>query len=83
MTQRLSQICVFCKHFGRDVANDRPTCDAYPDGIPDDIYLNGADHRMSQPGDHGIHFEYGDRAPKDFVDVKIKGWEESFGNRWN
>lgn len=31
-------------------------CEAFPDGIPTDIYLEGFDHRLPYPGDHGIRF---------------------------
>jgi hypothetical protein len=33
------------------------TCDAFPGGIPDDIYFDCADHRHPVDGDHGIQFE--------------------------
>jgi hypothetical protein len=32
-------------------------CAAFPDGIPDAILLNRADHRQPFPGDHGIRLE--------------------------
>jgi hypothetical protein len=32
-------------------------CDAFPEGIPDEIILGGDKHRRAFPGDHGIQFE--------------------------
>jgi hypothetical protein len=31
-------------------------CDAFPDGIPDEIYFDGFDHRQAFPGDHDIRY---------------------------
>ena len=33
-----------------------PYCDAFPDGVPDAIFLGGFDHREEYPGDGGIRF---------------------------
>lgn len=33
------------------------TCDAFPDGIPEEVFSNERDHRMPYPGDGGIRFE--------------------------
>ena len=52
-------MCVDCIHFKFDLEdNDIPLhCDAFPDGIPDEIIWEGADHHKPYPGDHGIQFE--------------------------
>lgn len=76
MTSRLPAQCTFCVHWisplsagvGATLA-DRQVCAAYPDGIPDDIWWNQADHREAQPGDNGIQWEPVDSesAYPDFV----------------
>jgi hypothetical protein len=45
-------VCLRCKHF-RGAAS----CDAFPQKIPDLIFLEGDPHTERVPGDHGIRFE--------------------------
>jgi hypothetical protein len=33
------------------------TCEAFPDGIPDDVLENRLDHRQPVSGDHGIRWK--------------------------
>jgi hypothetical protein len=51
--------CGSCKHFrlGVKVVEGQPTCDAFPDGIPDEILFGRNRHREPYPGDHGIQHE--------------------------
>lgn len=51
MTSAPAPKCVICKHKFETLQ-----CDAFPDGIPDDI-LFGFDHSEPYPGDNGIRFE--------------------------
>ena len=44
--------CSYCIHEGDDM-----TCDAFPDGIPDEILDGGDDHLESFEGDNGIQFK--------------------------
>lgn len=46
--------CLACTRFQR-----RPltACAAFPDGIPEEILIWGADHRAPFPGDGGVRFE--------------------------
>jgi hypothetical protein len=34
-----------------------PACDAFPGGIPQEIWLGGADHRLPFEGDGGLRFD--------------------------
>jgi hypothetical protein len=44
--------CLLCKHYKL-----MQECDAFPDGIPIEIFTCEHDHREPYPGDHGIRFE--------------------------
>src|SRR5271163_3007824 len=71
MSVYISQ-CGLCAHaWDRTRRGDPPKarCDAFPDGIPDEISQNRFVHDRPYPGDHGIRYEYYEakkkaRAPK-------------------
>ena len=44
--------CTKCALFTTD-----HTCEAFPCGVPDEIFLGAFDHRRAYPGDDGIRFE--------------------------
>jgi hypothetical protein len=48
-------MCVSCTRFRRAALG--LTCDAYPAGIPEGIYMNKVDHRVPQPGDRGLRYD--------------------------
>jgi hypothetical protein len=56
-----SPVCIHCKHLRKSQLNPNGThhntCDAFPEGIPDEIWRGDNDHRASYAGDHGIRFE--------------------------
>lgn len=54
MTFGPEPMCTRCKHFRLEPGLP---CDAFPDGIPDDILVGGFDHTQPYPGDNGIMFE--------------------------
>ena len=71
-----STLCPGCTRFIRSETRSRPpTCAAFPDGIPEDIYPGGFDHRQEHPGDHGIRFE-----PIAYADIgakTVEGYERT------
>ncbi|MEV5983561.1 hypothetical protein AB0L85_00840 [Streptomyces sp. NPDC052051] len=65
MRRRIANICDSCAREKATRHNPEgrtsrdqwiPYCEAFPDGIPPDIYLGGVDHRMPYPGDRGTRF---------------------------
>lgn len=48
-----SPICCYCDHLADIV---KKTCPAFPDGIPDEIWIGINDHSQPYEGDHGIQF---------------------------
>lgn len=49
-----SPACMSCKHYSQA----KPvSCTAFPDRIPDVIFLAGDPHTSPIAGDHGIQFE--------------------------
>jgi hypothetical protein len=55
MTHSLEPLCKACRHLDRD--QERHLCDAFPEGIPEEIWTNRFDHHDPYPGDRGIRFE--------------------------
>lgn len=51
----VSAVCATCKH--RHLFEDYNCCDAFPDGIPEEIWVGKHKHQTPYEGDHGIVFE--------------------------
>lgn len=49
--------CLECKHIGRTTDDFVPTCKAFPEGIPDEIFFEKVTHDKPYHGDNGIQFE--------------------------
>lgn len=50
----LSEICTFC---ARKYEGNNRNCEAFPNGIPMEIWVGKDDHRKKYPGDEGIIFK--------------------------
>jgi hypothetical protein len=53
MTDIPAPLCIFCRHLKEGSIR----CEAFPEGIPDDLLFVLHDHREPYPGDRGIRFE--------------------------
>jgi len=49
----ISKQCATCRHW-----LDGLTCEAFPEGIPDEIIFEGRDHTEPFKGDRGIRYEH-------------------------
>lgn len=49
-----SPVCTFCRHL---MLGKLRACDAFPDGIPFEIWDGKNDHRKPFEGDRGIQFQ--------------------------
>lgn len=63
MTTILTPICASCELFESrfDLGageEQRPFCAAFPQGIPDEIFVQGFDHRELFEGDQGIRWTF-------------------------
>jgi hypothetical protein len=58
-----SPVCSICKHFKVDSMpptrgeKPKPSCAAFPDGLPLEVWLGKNKHITPIAGDHGIQFE--------------------------
>ena len=57
----ISKICAKCKHYTPERFDIKKkiigTCKAFPNGIPDAIWLGKNNHKKPHRGDNGIQFE--------------------------
>ena len=48
--------CTACTHLERE-EEAQQQCEAFPEGIPTEIWLNEVAHTAPYPGDHGVHLD--------------------------
>lgn len=73
MTSLVPVQCRACAHLRTAM-----TCRAYPDRIPDEIVLRGADHRDPREGDGGVRFQLADGPA---AQQALRDWEQTFGRK--
>jgi hypothetical protein len=66
VTTIAAPICYVCRH--KDPGEDLK-CGAFPEGIPNEIALSKADHRLPFPGDRGIRFDPVDEDAAKYADA--------------
>jgi hypothetical protein len=49
-----SPVCTYCEHLTSVIERK---CEAFPDGIPREIWLGKNNHQKPYKGDHGIQFK--------------------------
>jgi hypothetical protein len=52
----ISEVCVWCSRLDRENPSAR-RCQAFPEGIPLEIWGSENDHTQPYPGDHGLQFQ--------------------------
>lgn len=61
-------LCLMCVHYRKD-----KKCNAFPEGIPHDIWILKIIHKKSIPGDNGIVFK-----PLPEYDTSIENLKETY-----
>ncbi len=64
MIQSPAPLCYNCTYF-RTISP--PTCDGFPEGIPNEIWNGVFKHDKPYPGDHGFRFKR--KSPNEFLSV--------------
>lgn len=71
MTTPAIPICESCARVGPGPEGGF-ACAAFPDGIPEEIYPGGFDHRQPFPGDNGVRWEL---SSEEGAEARLRAYE--------
>lgn len=74
MTTPSIPICESCAHLGPGPDGIGFACDAFPSGIPAEIYPGGFDHRQPFAGDNGVRWRL---STEEGAAARLRAYEAS------
>lgn len=70
MTTRIAPQCLYCRRYYMGDNRMGFRCEAFPNGIPEDILWWQVDHQQSVDGDRGLRFDPLDQKAAETVEER-------------